>query len=302
MKVKPEDLSKGIYQNLNVDALNLPIEAFYYRDRDQESIGFNTGAIDAVSKFFCDTVQLKNPDIFKKKLEQSISGDGGELTKNDALHSSSLCALLMFYNVNEDNPFSIEFPNGSIHSYTEVFFEVKNKVITKPSNMDVVLINKVTDEILFIESKFSEYLKHQPHYKLRKGYEENYPEYFDAINIRDMEIFPDGIKQLVAHYIGIGHFKKCNYTKEDLDSFYFEDDARRELYNKQYSNIAFMEVIFKLPYPEFDEYKKETEKTFKYLDKKKKITILYTKTYQELFKGKNKDILSPLVISYYGLE
>lgn len=47
----------------------------------------------------------------------------------------------MFYNVSKETPFYIDI-NGKEHEYTEVFFEVKNKVITRPSNMDVVLVNK----------------------------------------------------------------------------------------------------------------------------------------------------------------
>lgn len=299
--INKNDLTKGIYEALDVNSLNLPKDKFFYRSKSKNSIGFKIDLAKPVSDFFYNAFDLENPDVFEKKLEQSISGDGGELSKNNALHSSSLCSLLLFYNVSENNPFYVTFKDGTIHTYTKVYFEIKNKVIRNPSNMDVVLVNEKTKEILFIECKFSEYLAHSNNYKLKKSYVDKYGDYFDAINFKEMKVFPEGIKQLIAHYIGIKNFKECNYKKGTLKGFYDDGDPRREIYNKQYANIAFMEVIFKLPYQEFEEYKDETEKVFKYLDSKNEITILGTKTYQELFVGDNANILSPLVASYYNL-
>ena len=307
MKVKKEDLSNGIYKNLGVSKLGLSLDDFYYRSKKTKSIGFKIDLSKSLAEFFSKTFDLKDPDVFEEKLKQSISGDGKEFFKNNALHSSSLCALLMFYNVSKETPFCIEF-NGKIHEYTEVYFEVKNKVISRPSNMDVVLVSKETNEILFIECKFSEYKAHSDKYELPKGYQPYKEEYFDPIAFAGMKVFPEGIKQLVAHYIGLKHFRNKEY---DLDSFYPDkDDVRRKLYkNGGYSNIAFMEVIFDLHIDEFNKYKEETDKVFKLLEEKEKavdiepkIKILYTKTYQELFKGENKKILSEKVIKFYKLD
>ena len=303
MKVTKEDLSRGIYKNLDVSKLELPLESFYFRGKSK-TIGFDLSK--PIADFFIEAFKLKNPKVFKEKLKQSISGDGQELSKNDALHSSSLCALLMFYNVSEETPFYIEI-DGKEHKYTEVFFEVKNKVIKSPSNMDVVLINKETNEILFVECKFSEYKSHSEHYKLKKGYLPYKKEYFDPIGFDDMKVFPEGIKQLIAHYIGLNNFRNKQYN---LDSFYQEDDDRRKLYKEDgYSNMAFMEVIFDLHINEFKIYTdEEADKVFKLLEEKEKavdadpkITMLYTKTYQDLFKDKNRDILSDKVIEFYKI-
>ena len=306
MKVKKEDLSNGIYKNLGVSELELPLDSFYYRDKSKKSIGFKIDLSKSLADFFSNAFDLKNKDTFEKKLKQSISGDGKEFHKNNALHSSSLCALLMFYNVSEKTPFYIDI-DGEEHKFTEVYFEVKNKVISRPSNMDVVLVNRETNEILFIECKFSEYKSHSNKYKLLEGYKPYKEEYFDAIGFDNMHVFPEGIKQLIAHYIGLNNFRNKEY---DLDSFYpDEEDERRELYKTNgYSNVAFVEVIFDLNIDEFKTYTDETNKVFELLENKEKavnakpkIKMLYTKTYQELFKSKNKEILSDKVKEFYKL-
>lgn len=57
------------------------------------------------------------------------------------LHSSSLCALLFFYNVSKKNPYSMEI-EGENYAFTYSRFEYQNTVIEgrNPSNMDVVLV------------------------------------------------------------------------------------------------------------------------------------------------------------------
>ena len=303
MRVKKEDLIKGKYNSLNVSKLNLSLDSFYFRDKNNESIGFKIDVTNDVSKFFIETFDLKEPDKFIELLKQSVSGDGNELAKNNALHSSSLCALLMFYNVSEKTPFYLKF-GESTHKYTKVYFEIKNKVIKNPSNMDVVLVNDKTKEILFIECKFSEYLSHAKH-KLGKGYLDNeeYRKIFENIKYFECDVFQYGIKQLVTHYIGIKNFLKNNYTEKDLKSFYRNNDyGRRELYNRKWSNVAFLEIVFELPYDEYGVYCKETETTFAELKKlNNEIEFLGTQTYQNLFKNENKDILSEKVIEFYKL-
>ena len=103
---------------------------------------------------------IQNKNQFREKFyNEACSGDGGEAAKITRLHSSSLCAFLFFYNVNNDNKISIEIENGKICEFDEVYFEIKNTVIKKrkPSNIDVVLISKSSRIILYLESKFAEY-------------------------------------------------------------------------------------------------------------------------------------------------
>ncbi len=299
--MKKEELKQGKYSSLDVDALKLSMDNYYYRGKGKDSIGFKIDVSNDVSRFFINTFKLPNEESFINSFYQSTGGDGGELTKNNALHSSSLCALLMFYNINKDNKFKIEI-DGQIHEYDDVYFEIKNKVIKNPSNMDVVLVNTKKEEILFIECKFSEYLSKSKH-ELGVGYLENkeYKQIFDEIGYDNITVFQYGIKQLVAHFIGINNFLK-GYTAKKVKAFYRNKDYGRSRVYKKYNHVAFMEVIFKLDYPEYQTYLSETEKTFNVLKTKtNEISIIGTKTYQELFVDDNSRILPELVKKFYKI-
>jgi hypothetical protein len=95
----------------------------------------------------------------KEKYQEAVGGSGDEATKNKILHSSSLCTFLFFSGIDEEHPLTID---GI--SYTEVYFEYKNQVISPqygPSNIDVLLVHRDEQNhkncLLFLESKFSEY-------------------------------------------------------------------------------------------------------------------------------------------------
>ena len=74
-------------------------------------------AEDLASKF---DVACKNKDVFKAKLKQACSGSGQEAMKITTMHSSSLCALLFFYNVCEGNELVLSLGNNA-HKNTYVF-------------------------------------------------------------------------------------------------------------------------------------------------------------------------------------
>ena len=113
--------------------------------------------------------QMSNKELFEAKFKQAISGDGQEWKRIATLHSSSLVALLCFYSVTNSKPLTINV-DGNDCIFTESHFECKNRVGIDGkgnphySNMDVVLIGKTKENksvILFLESKFSEYLKNE---------------------------------------------------------------------------------------------------------------------------------------------
>lgn len=93
----------------------------------------------SISKTLISNFEISNKNLFNLKLEQAISGDGSEDNKITNLRSSSLCSLLFFYNVSKDDKLDLEL-NGDICTFETSIFEFKNKVIKKPSNMDVVLL------------------------------------------------------------------------------------------------------------------------------------------------------------------
>ena len=175
-------------------------------------------------------------EVFGKKYLEAISGDGQEARRIRTLHSSSLLCLLCFYGVSEDRPLVIKI-GGRVVKFTSSSFEVKLPVEkeengeSRPANIDVVLAGK--DEkrgkpvMLFLESKFSEYLSwgkyeeisnrvyEKTYSQLCKGgyldmmglkFEENpeNPSYsvLSSINGRTIH-YASGIKQMVSHFLGV---------------------------------------------------------------------------------------------------
>ena len=107
---------------------------------------------ETTSEFLNNVFGISCED-WEDKYQQVVSGAGKEGTKIKTLHSSSLLVLLCFSNVSHSNCLKI---GGKI--YNKVRFEVKNNVFDNPSNIDIVLQNDETGDLLFLESKFTEYL------------------------------------------------------------------------------------------------------------------------------------------------
>lgn len=222
---------------------------------------------DSKEKTLNKIFHFEDPVLFHKKFVDAVSGfeKGRILT----LHSSSLCALLFFYNVTKENP--LEFPDFPNIEFTKSYFEFKTPVLTEPSNMDVLLtgINKVTKRkvVLFLESKFSEYLKtsceliglsylntdstnrfyneiflEQLNLKFVKENNEIKKKFIEKkiekegfklefIN-KNQPFYIDGIKQLISHYIGI-----CNFARGNIS-----DKEKREI--DRNTEIYFAEILF----------------------------------------------------------
>ena len=116
--------------------------------------------VDCIRSEIKRIFQIKSPS-FTKQFEDACCGDGKEYKEIMRLHSSALCALLFFCEVRKNNKLCLEI-NGNQYSFYEAMFEYKNKVITRASNVDIVLIGENistgNSAILFLESKFSEYV------------------------------------------------------------------------------------------------------------------------------------------------
>lgn len=131
--------------------------------------------IPALAQDLCNAFELKNREHFVEKLSQACGGSGQEVMKIATMHSSSLCALLFFYNVSDNNKLIIKLCNGKTYEFNQSLFEFQNVVIEGglPSNIDVVLVGResvdgntddATPVVLFLESKFSEYYTHRSSY------------------------------------------------------------------------------------------------------------------------------------------
>lgn len=183
----------------------------------------------------------KDKELFKEKFKMACSGTGDEIKKITTLHSSSLCALLFFFNVTESHP--IRIPGYENYVFTSSYFEFKNKVIGFPSNVDIVLLGKNTENsknvILFLESKFSEYItgikKANKKYEIGKSYFSDSEDCFSKPIYDSLEKdgllelkkeskyylttktdkYIEGIKQMISHYYGIRNYINDDFYEND---------------------------------------------------------------------------------------
>ena len=209
--------------------------------------------------------------------ESAISGDGNEKSRILTLHSSSLLAFLCFNDV-ANHPITID---GIV--YDEVMFEVKNNVINNSpgkSNIDVLLMGENRKKLLFLESKFTEYLSGgnvtlSPH-----RYEEFYSMLTEKNNFRfsagylpvnsktdksqrtqyalykgkKTSEYLEGIKQAFSHLLGIATGPAKKQTKGN------EDYTRSLLENAD--EIKFASIVFNCDNKKFDDYNRLYKSVF----------------------------------------
>lgn len=202
-------------------------------------------AEEIAMKFDIGLEQEGDKNLFKEKFKQACSGSGQEALKITTMHSSSLCALLFFYNVYEGNELVLRLGNGAskkAYVFNKSFFEFQNVVIKgrQPSNMDVVLVGYEKEDetkqvVLFLESKFSEYYTES---KVKMDIADSYLEnqYGKVIYNKLQKIgykiddsiapenkfrllapvatYMDGIKQMISHYIGVRNLLSGEVVKK----------------------------------------------------------------------------------------
>ena len=237
--------------------------------------------LETLSKIFDLTITPEMRELFKS----ATGGDGDEKSRILTLHSSSLLAFLCFNDV-ANHPIKIDDI-----VYDEVMFEVKNDVIDaslgKPSNIDVLLMGDNRKKLLFLESKFTEYLsggkvtlsnKYRDLYiKLQKL---NLPFNIKFINVlqesdnshKEPDIkeeirlyteektseYLDGIKQAFSHLLGIATGPAKKQTKGN------EDYTRSLLENAD--EIKFASIVFNCDDKKFDDYNRLYKSVFENSD------------------------------------
>ncbi|MGN1343144.1 MAG: hypothetical protein ACI4U3_01095 [Traorella sp.] len=225
------------------EKFNFPVEKTkVLNGRSNQSYSFTNASsedADLCCERLIELFEIVDKDLFRKKFHQSCSGDGKELKRISTLHSSSLCALLFFYNVTDDHPLIIKI-NEQEYSFTYSRFEFQNSVIKgrKPSNMDVVLVGRNASGkhvILFLESKFSEYIESvSKHLDIANEY--LYQEYSKTIYTKELKklgfsfkktnettftieselpCYLEGIKQMISHFIGVNNFINIGSLTQD---------------------------------------------------------------------------------------
>lgn len=213
--------------------------------------------------------------------EAAKSGNGNEKQKILTLHSSSLLAFLCFNDV-ANHPITITISDDKT-VYDEVMFEVKNNVINNSpgkSNIDVLLMGENRKKLLFLESKFTEYLSGgkvtlSPHryeefysmlteknnfrfsagylpvnYKTDKSQKTQYYLYTD----KEPSQFLEGIKQTFSHLLGIATGPAKIQTKGN------EVYTRSLLENAD--EIKFASIVFNCDNDKFENYNNLYESVF----------------------------------------
>jgi len=186
------------------------------------------GPDEVLKKVFC------LGDAFQQKYPQAVSGNGQEEQKINRLHSSALLSLLTFYSVSKENPITFKL-NGKEVVFTNVKFEHKNSVgqdekgMEHNSNMDITLYDgdtlKSSKNVLFLESKFSEYLTLGQKKDISNTvYGDIYRMLFNQPSVDKLVCerqdsgyfllktnekgnhYCEGIKQMISHYMGVLNF------------------------------------------------------------------------------------------------
>lgn len=253
MSKKSKFLYETMWGNLKSD---FPVEKTKvadnrFSDNSYAFVGTSTDDEDICRDRIANLFGITDRYIFKEKFHQACGGDGHEIERIGTLHSSALCALLFFYNVTESNPLIMNV-NGRNCKFTYSRFEFQNRVIKgrRPSNMDITLVGEYADNntpvILFLESKFSEYIE-RPSKKLdiSDAYMQNlisgniYQNTLCNLGITvsksdgktftitsDELCYLEGIKQMISHFIGVNNFiEKGPVTKDNKIISARNDDA-----------------------------------------------------------------------------
>lgn len=180
----------------------------------------------------------------------------------------------MFGQISNEKPLVIRVEDKDL-KFTDVHFEVKNPIEGNdihPSNVDVVLSNNTT--ILFIESKFTEYLCRS--HVVKNISDNRYGKYFRNIfnsfhgityktgkdespsKLESSEShYIDGLKQVVAHYMGLKYASQKGWfgkKREEINGrtlclaeivFDFGEEWSREAFD-DYGTL-YQELVEKLP-------------------------------------------------------
>lgn len=246
-----------------------------------------------------------------------MATSGVEWKEINQLNSSALLAFLFFYRIGNGNSITIH----DIGEFNNVYFEIKSPLkIHAKSNMDVVLTND--DTVLFLESKFTEYLNRAKTYKSRIAYEKYYREILkDNPSICDISItnvndeclwtcsngsraYFEGLKQLISHTLGI-----CNTLSQPKPKSW--EVAEGNLSTKKHFILA--EILFQFeedaesndPFKSYASYYANLQSKLNTYIKRQKLshdvdfsvhkTLL---TYQHLF-NENIKLLDDSVASFY---
>lgn len=279
----------------------------YGKERSDNSYTFEIHGHDPL-EFLNDFFET---NISREHWNEAVKGQGHEEMRITTMHSSALLSLLFFHSVSDKNPLRIKVANQKLN-FTRVVFEKENACIAlhRPSSIDVMLVDDKSKTVLFLESKFSEFLRSGKK-KLSREYLLDYgdmwssdimPESLEIIKegeevtIQEKEAsrcthYCEGIKQMICHFIGSVNFKK--------------DDENYSSYT-----VLLGTVLLDLSYApackvKYDGYARDYAQLAGNINGLGKDVKMLDNviTYQDLYKEakENGYVISDVIASYYGL-
>lgn len=257
----------------------------------------------------CKAFGLHNSPEIRELFYAATCGSGNEWMEINQLNSSTLLAFLCFCNVSEGNEIEIEGDK-----YSKVLFEVKsplpmNKVDKRKtvpsSNMDIVLLNE--QSALFLESKFSEYVKPKKA-EVSSYYNELYTHLFrEGLKFKNFQFqhqtwqgingeraYMEGVKQMISHYLGI---QNC-----------INNPKKWKVADLCGKRIKLGEIVYRFgekddPASKFGHYSRISSELLSRLKNKDPQIDVIDKVlpYQEIFSGENASLLTKKTREFYGL-
>ena len=239
-----------------------------------------------VSLFICSYLEQlfhiseEDREKFNEAFRIVANGKGQEIGKINSVISSSLLSLLFFYKLfnSSDSELSITIEGVE---YNKAFFEVRNKCVKSPSCVDVALWSENAKTLLFLESKFIEFIrdvkieetKYSPTYftlyeKIEKILENDGKDYGIKVEDRKLkskngkEIYIEGIKQSICHLIGL--VRGPQVVTDKNDPYYKESKEYEKAFDEanKTGKIIYGTILF-----DFQKMGMNDEGRYKYLYK-----------------------------------
>lgn len=208
-------------------------------------------------------------DKYKKMF---ANGKGNEFKSHAmAPDSSSMLAYNFFHGI--DDQHKITFRGVTYH---KAIFEAKFCTLigrnSTPANMDVVLIGNKSEKkhVLFIESKFSEYIHKQSIFKIGVTYSKekywfdkdvNWSKVLSDVPQKTDRQYYDGLKQIITHLSGIHGFLNKKESEDltiDIDNTVFEFATMVFEPNDKYEESKDYEAYYRLFSEYLDKIKENT--------------------------------------------
>lgn len=209
---------------------------------------------------FKDRFKIDDEDKFDEAFKIVTSGVGNELTKINSAISSSLLSLLFFYKLFNSSNYILNIDGIE---YNKAFFEVRNKCVGFPSCVDVVLLSKDEKTLLFLESKFTEYIEGLSKKETYgKSYCELYKKIKELLNNNgikidsenkeklvllssDKHLYIEGIKQSICHLIGLVQGPQNVKENKCSQSYYKEHIEYKDAFEKA-EKLIYGTILFDL--------------------------------------------------------